>query len=118
MKKLQYNFFIAFHWNYQVYFGIILLVANTSPVFTLAPPCQWKHNSSSAADSRPVVDVVVDPHLSRHLRPHQRHGVAFLYQCVMGFRGELGRGAVLADQMGLGKTLQCIALIWWVARCG
>ena len=58
------------------------------------------------------MDVVVDPHLSRHLRPHQRDGVGFLYRCVMGFDTELGRGAVLADQMGLGKTLQCIALIW------
>ena len=58
------------------------------------------------------MDVVVDPHLARHLRPHQRDGVRFLSGCVMGFDSELGCGAVLADQMGLGKTLQCIALIW------
>ena len=73
---------------------------------------QWRHNS--AGGGRPLVDVVVDPHLARHLRPHQRDGVVFLYQCVMGFRAEPGRGAVLADQMGLGKTLQCITLIWCV----
>ena len=74
---------------------------------------QWRYNSGGAdICPRPLVDVVVDPHLSRHLRPHQRDGVIFLYQCVMGFHLEMGRGAVLADQMGLGKTLQCIALIW------
>ena len=32
-----------------------------------------------------VVDVVVDPYLAQHLRPHQREGVQFLYECVMGY---------------------------------
>ncbi len=46
--------------------------------------------------------MVVDPYLSKHLRPHQRKGVQFLYECVMGLH-EVGRfGAVLADDMGLG----------------
>jgi DNA repair and recombination protein RAD54B len=53
-----------------------------------------------------MVDVVVDPYLSQHLRPHQREGVEFLYQCVMGMRPFEGRGSILADEMGLGKTLQ------------
>ncbi|XP_037085497.1 DNA repair and recombination protein RAD54B-like [Pollicipes pollicipes] len=75
---------------------------------------QWKHNS----EGRPLVDVVVDPHVSRHLRPHQRDGLLFLYQCVMGFTSELGRGAVLADEMGLGKTLQCIGLVWTLLKQG
>ncbi|BDA44096.1 DNA repair and recombination protein RAD54B [Coccomyxa sp. Obi] len=62
--------------------------------------------------------VVVDPYLGKHLRPHQREGVQFLYECVMGLR-EVGRfGAVLADDMGLGKTLQVIALIWTLLRQG
>ena len=43
-----------------------------------------------------VVDVVVDPHLSSHLRAHQREGVVFLYQCVMGMRDSSGQGAILA----------------------
>jgi len=42
------------------------------------------------------VDVVVDPHLSNHLRPHQREGVNFLYECVMGYKGLGGLGAILA----------------------
>ncbi|XP_062589715.1 DNA repair and recombination protein RAD54B-like [Saccostrea cucullata] len=68
---------------------------------------QWQYNKKNF----PVVDVVVDPYLSVHLRPHQREGVTFLYDCVMGFRNISGKGAILADDMGLGKTLQCISLL-------
>ncbi|KAK9915546.1 hypothetical protein WJX75_000577 [Coccomyxa subellipsoidea] len=65
-----------------------------------------------------VTPVVVDPYLGRHLRPHQREGLQFLFECVMGLR-EAGRfGAVLADDMGLGKTLQVITLIWTLLRQG
>lgn len=59
--------------------------------------------------------MVIDPILTRHLRPHQKEGVRFLYDCVMGFRGN-GVGAILADEMGLGKTLQTIALIWTLLK--
>ncbi|KZS06608.1 putative RAD54B meiotic recombination protein, partial [Daphnia magna] len=59
-----------------------------------------------------IVDVVVDPLLSKHLRPHQRDGVVFLYECLVGFKTPNLYGAILADEMGLGKTLQCITLIW------
>ncbi|KAF1833085.1 hypothetical protein BDW02DRAFT_397491 [Decorospora gaudefroyi] len=62
-----------------------------------------------------VVDVVVDPVLSKHLRDHQREGVQFLYECVMGMRCE-GEGAIMADEMGLGKTLQTIALLWTLMK--
>ncbi|XP_013382594.1 DNA repair and recombination protein RAD54B [Lingula anatina] len=75
---------------------------------------QWQFNKNGT----PVVDVVVDPHVACHLRPHQREGVAFLYQCVMGMREHVGQGAILADEMGLGKTLQCIALIWTLLKQG
>ena len=63
-----------------------------------------------------VVDVVVDPLLSKHLRDHQREGVKFLYECVMGMRGNRGQGAILADEMGLGKTLQTITLLWTLLK--
>jgi len=56
--------------------------------------------------------VFVDGFLSSVLRPHQRIGVSFLYDCVTGQKNTKYRGAILADEMGLGKTLQCIALIW------
>ncbi|KAI4719947.1 hypothetical protein E4T48_03780 [Aureobasidium sp. EXF-10727] len=67
-------------------------------------------------DGKHIVDVVVDPNLTKHLREHQRAGVAFLYECVMGMRPFVGEGAILADEMGLGKTLQTIALIWTLLK--
>ncbi|EMP42252.1 DNA repair and recombination protein RAD54B [Chelonia mydas] len=66
----------------------------------------------------PVVDVVVDPYLVNHLRPHQKEGIVFLYECVMGMRLSGRFGAILADEMGLGKTLQCISLVWTLLRQG
>ncbi|CAG5128018.1 unnamed protein product, partial [Candidula unifasciata] len=75
---------------------------------------QWKHNRLG----HPVVDVVVDPYLSNYLRSHQRTGVIFLYECVLGMRNFNGEGAILADDMGLGKTLQCICLIWTLLKQG
>ena len=65
---------------------------------------------------RQLVDVVVDPLLSKHLRDHQREGVKFLYECVMDIRDFGGQGAVLADEMGLGKTLQTITLLWTLLK--
>ncbi|KAF8160977.1 SNF2 family N-terminal domain-containing protein [Crassisporium funariophilum] len=64
----------------------------------------------------PIVSVVVDPILSRKMRPHQKEGVKFLYECVMGLRKHEGQGCILADEMGLGKTLQTIALVWTLLR--
>lgn len=63
-----------------------------------------------------IVDVVVDPILTKHLREHQREGVSFLYECVMGMKDYPGEGAILADEMGLGKTLQTIALLWTLLK--
>lgn len=70
----------------------------------------------SVPKGKQIVDVVVDPLLSRHLRAHQREGVRFLYDCVMGQRPFAGEGAILADEMGLGKTLQTIALLWTLLK--
>uniref|UniRef100_A0A3Q2ZRC8 RAD54 homolog B n=1 Tax=Kryptolebias marmoratus TaxID=37003 RepID=A0A3Q2ZRC8_KRYMA len=75
---------------------------------------QWLYNKSGL----PVVDVVVDPHLTTHLRPHQREGILFLYECVMGMRAAGRSGAILADEMGLGKTLQSVALSWTLLKQG
>jgi DNA repair and recombination protein RAD54B len=71
---------------------------------------------ASVPKGKQVVDVVLDPLLTHHLRPHQRQGVQFLYECVMGLREYSGEGAILADEMGLGKTLQTIALLWTLLR--
>ncbi|KAK7472895.1 helicase [Stygiomarasmius scandens] len=71
-----------------------------------------KHNKKN----RPVVPVVIDPIITRRLRPHQQEGVKFMYECVMGLRRCEGYGCILADEMGLGKTLQTIALIWTLLK--
>lgn len=70
----------------------------------------------SVPKGKQIVDVVVDPLLTRELREHQRAGVAFMYECVMGMKDYDGEGAILADEMGLGKTLQTIALLWTLLK--
>ncbi|XP_053324356.1 DNA repair and recombination protein RAD54B [Spea bombifrons] len=90
---------------------------NAPNSLVLSRPTQhhlWMFNKASL----PIVDVVVDPYLAIHLRRHQREGVHFLYECVMGMRLNGRFGAILADEMGLGKTLQCIALVWTLLRQG
>ncbi|ELV12696.1 DNA repair and recombination protein RAD54-like protein [Tupaia chinensis] len=62
------------------------------------------------------VHVVVDPILSKVLRPHQREGVKFLWECVTSRRIPGSHGCIMADEMGLGKTLQCITLMWTLLR--
>ncbi|XP_071561970.1 DNA repair and recombination protein RAD54B isoform X1 [Temnothorax nylanderi] len=63
-------------------------------------------------------EVSVDFCLVAKLREHQRHGIIFLYECLMGLRVPDYFGAILADEMGLGKTLQCITLIWTMLKKG
>ena len=48
--------------------------------------------------------VFVPPVLAKWLRPHQREGVQFVYECVMGLKDFDGAGCILADDMGLGKV--------------
>ncbi|KAF8439543.1 SNF2 family N-terminal domain-containing protein [Terfezia claveryi] len=71
---------------------------------------------SSIPSGKRLVDVVVDPFIGQHLRHHQREGVKFLYEAVMGLRAPGCQGAILADEMGLGKTLQIIALLWTLMK--
>jgi len=71
---------------------------------------------NSIPSGKRLVDVVVDPFISQHLRSHQREGVKFLYEVVMGLKPQGCQGAVLADEMGLGKTLQTIALLWTLMK--
>ncbi|KAK9862776.1 hypothetical protein WJX84_003791 [Apatococcus fuscideae] len=56
--------------------------------------------------------VEVDAMLCKWLRPHQREGIQFMFECVAGLRQYEGQGCILADDMGLGKTLQGISLLW------
>jgi hypothetical protein len=60
--------------------------------------------------------VVVDPWVASRLRPHQREGVCFMFEAVMGARAPQHSGCLLADAMGVGKTLQVLALTWTLVR--
>ncbi|KAI2795179.1 DNA repair protein rhp54 [Penicillium oxalicum] len=67
-------------------------------------------------EGRPKVPVVIDPRLSKILRPHQVEGVKFLYRCTTGLIDKNANGCIMADGMGLGKTLQCISLMWTLLK--
>lgn len=77
---------------------------------------QWKYNKAKA----PITPVTVPSCIAKHLRPHQREGMSFLYECVLGMKREDSEqfGAILADEMGLGKTLQTLALIYTLMKQG
>lgn len=81
-----------------------------------APNAIVMRRPAKAPKGGQIVDVVVDPILTQHLRDHQREGIKFLYECIMGLRDFDGKGAILADEMGLGKTLQTIALLWTLLK--
>ncbi|KAI8554472.1 hypothetical protein RHMOL_Rhmol05G0101900 [Rhododendron molle] len=66
-----------------------------------------------------VEPISVDPVLVRFLRPHQREGVQFMFECVSGLCSAANiNGCILADDMGLGKTLQSITLLYTLLRQG
>lgn len=54
----------------------------------------------------------------RWLREHQREGVRFIFECLMGLKEFDGCGCILADDMGLGKTLQSITILWTLLEQG
>lgn len=66
--------------------------------------------------------VCVDAHLARQMRPHQKEGVQFMYDCFTGRRlaaeGQPVNGCILAHCMGLGKSLQALALIHTLLKQG
>jgi len=71
-----------------------------------------------------IKSVIVPAVLAKWLRPHQREGVQFLYECTMSQRdyatsspdGIPLAGCILADDMGLGKTLQSITLLYTLLK--
>ncbi|XP_068395899.1 DNA repair and recombination protein RAD54-like isoform X1 [Eschrichtius robustus] len=80
------------------------------------PPSLSAHDQLKLDKEKLPVHVVVDPILSKVLRPHQREGVKFLWECVTSRRIPGSHGCIMADEMGLGKTLQCITLMWTLLR--
>lgn len=64
--------------------------------------------------------ITVHAEIVRRLKPHQKEGVKFMYQNCYGPINDIerypGSGCILAHCMGLGKTLQLIALLHTVIR--
>ncbi|CDR94410.1 DNA repair and recombination protein RAD54-like, putative [Babesia bigemina] len=73
---------------------------------------------TSPEDAEVQITIEVDPMLSRFLRDHQRQGVQFIFDCLMGLKEFEGQGCILADDMGLGKTLQSITVMWTLLKQG
>ncbi|TKY71269.1 DNA repair and recombination protein RAD54 [Spatholobus suberectus] len=72
-------------------------------------PQEYEDDPSNAN----LTTIAVDPLLVRYLRPHQREGVQFMFDCVSGLCTTPNiHGCILADDMGLGKTLQSITLLY------
>ncbi|KAI5082190.1 hypothetical protein GOP47_0001933 [Adiantum capillus-veneris] len=88
----------------------------------IEPLVLWDPEEQGKLDEK-LMPIIVDPHLVRFLRPHQRNGVQFMFECVSGLR-EFSKsnsslaGCILADDMGLGKTLQSITLLWTLLKQG
>lgn len=80
------------------------------------PPLEYEKLVLPGPNIPGVKTVEVDPLLTKHLKPHQREGVAFVYSCLLGLRLENYFGALLADEMGLGKTLMTISVIWTLLK--
>lgn len=76
------------------------------------PLVLWQLEESKETDGD-FASIVVDPLLVKFLRPHQREGVQFMFDCVSGILSDANiNGCILADDMGLGKTLQSITLLY------
>ena len=71
------------------------------------PLVLWRSDTDPAN-----VFVDVPAVVCKWLRPHQRTGVEFMFECCMNMRGFGGHGCILADDMGLGKTLQALAILY------
>lgn len=63
--------------------------------------------------------ITVHPNIVRFLKPHQFEGIKFMYDSCYGSISDKkfqGSGCILAHCMGLGKTLQLIALLHTLVR--
>ncbi|PKY05457.1 hypothetical protein P168DRAFT_303257 [Aspergillus campestris IBT 28561] len=57
--------------------------------------------------------LYLDPHIGQVVKPHQLEGIQFMWRELI--RDETQQGCLLAHTMGLGKTMQVIALLVTIA---
>ena len=58
-----------------------------------------EHDKMYVDATKAPVHVVVDPLLCKVLRPHQREGVKFMYDCVTGVTIPDSYGSIMADEV-------------------
>ncbi|KAF5757912.1 putative DNA helicase chromatin remodeling SNF2 family [Helianthus annuus] len=83
----------------------------------IEPLILWQPENLEDGDCS-LIPIEVDHILVKFLRPHQREGVQFMFECVTGLCTPDINGCILADDMGLGKTLQSITLLYTLLRQG
>ena len=59
--------------------------------------------------------VIVDVMLARWLRPHQREGVQFLFDCVTGLRSDIGQGQIMTSALLPACSIVVTASLMWLA---
>lgn len=80
------------------------------------------HRGEIILDVDPKTEKVikVHPDIVKHLKEHQVAGIKFIFDCVYGSAADQekhpGSGCILAHCMGLGKTLQQIAIMHTVVQ--
>jgi SNF2 family DNA or RNA helicase len=63
------------------------------------------HEFSLTPDDQELFPCSIESFLDKKMKIHQKEGVKFMFECVTGLKGNDIQGCILADSMGLGKTL-------------
>ena len=71
-----------------------------SALVVYEPPIYSEQDKLTLDKTKQLVHVVVDPLVCKVLRPHQREGVKFMYDCVTGRKIDGHFGCLMADEMG------------------
>ena len=73
----------------------------------------YKHNTHTTMSQQPknINPCFIEKMLEMNLKPYQKQGVKFMFECITGLKTPGIQGCILADAMGLGKKIQIITLI-------
>ena len=72
----------------------------------------------SESQAHVQVPCYIENRLFKHMMDHQVEGVKFMFECITGLRAGTSnlRGCILADSMGLGKTLQAVSAMYTLMK--